>query len=220
METADCGGELAYRATLTGLGVQIREARVDHDAFRRPMRQCELLRCRATCCHDGVVLGGEETAGIRRLVAEHRETFDAYGWSGSNREPVVERGGSLRTATRPADRGERAEDFPAHFARTRCVFLDPEHRCVLQRLAMDGGKHPWFWKPVSCWMHPVLVKSVKPRGRPVITVLAPDEDEAGFASCTPCGRVEPDGEPAAVVLRDELEMLGKLGSRNLLREIG
>jgi hypothetical protein len=184
------------------------------------MRQCELSRCRATCCHDGVVLSEEEAEAVRSVVAEHREALATYGWSGAGADAVVKEGGKLRTARRAADDAELAEDFPAHFPRTRCVFLDPEHRCVLQRLATDMGKHPWFWKPVSCWMHPVLVRSEDRGERPVITVRSVGDDEARFASCTHCGRVEPDGEPAGTVLRPELEMLGRLGGRNLLGEVG
>ena len=210
----------AYPVTLGELGVQVREAAVDHEAFARPLRVCELSRCRATCCHDGVVLGEEEATGIREEVEEHRGVLDAYGWSGGEGEPVVRMDGKLRTATRRAEESELAEDFPAHFAKTRCVFLDPEHRCVLQRLATDTGNHPWFWKPVSCWLHPVIVQSASRGARPVITVLGRDEDEAGFASCTHCGREEPGGDPAGVVLGGELEVLGDLGGRDLLGELG
>ena len=211
--------DLAYPATMDALGRQVREARLDHEAFARPMRICALSRCRATCCHDGVVLGEEEARGIRRVVEENRGILDAYGWSGGEGEPVVRKEGKLRTASRIAVDRELADDFPAHFAKTRCVFLDPKHRCVLQRLATDTGKHPWFWKPVSCWMHPVIVKTERRGERPVITVLGRDEDEAKFASCTPCGRQEPGGDPAGVVLSEELAVLGELGGRDLVGEI-
>ena len=220
METADGELEMAYRETLVALGAQVREARVDHEALERPLRACDLARCRATCCHDGVVLGSEEADEIRRVVAAHAEVLGRYAWTGDADEVVVEEAGVLRTARRTAEDGELAEDFPDHFPRTRCVLLDSGHRCVLQRLAIEQGKHPWFWKPVSCWMHPVLVKSDRPGGRPVLTVLGPREDQWRFASCTHCGREERGGARAAVVLGDELEMLGKLGGRNLLGEVG
>ncbi len=219
METADLGGEMAFEGTLRMLGEQVWQAQLDHEAFERPMRVCDLARCRATCCHDGVVVGEEEAEVIGVVVAEHREALEAYGWSGDVGEAVVQEGGKLRTARRPAREGELAEDFPAHFLRTRCVFLDPEHRCVLQRLATDAGKHPWFWKPVSCWMHPVLLKGARRAGRPLITIRGREDDEARFASCTHCGREEMGGDPASEVLRGELAVLGMLGGRNLLAEL-
>lgn len=220
MKRADMGVELAYEGTLQALGAQVREARVDYEAFERSMQLCELNRCRATCCHDGVVIGEEEAAGIGKVVEENQEALEAYGWSGGAGKAVVRENGKLRTSRRPAEAAELAADFPAHFPKTRCVFLDPEHRCVLQRLATDSGRHPWFWKPVSCWMHPVLVRAERPGERPVITVRGPEDDDARFASCTHCGRLEPDGHPAGVVLRAELELLGKLGGRNLIGEVG
>jgi len=121
-----------------------------------------------------------------------------------------------RTATRPAETSELADDFPAHFPRTRCVFLDAEHRCVLQRLASDLGRHPWFWKPISCWMHPLLLRHGK---RPVLTLPHPADDPEAFTTCTHCGRSDPRGTRAAEVLREELAMLGRISGRDLVREL-
>ena len=94
------------------------------------------------------------------------------------------------------------------------MFLDAEHRCVLQRLAVDEGRHPWFWKPISCWMHPLVLR---PGDRPVLT-LPGGEDR--FVSCTHCGRAETEGERAGEVLREELEMLGKISGRDVGGEVG
>ena len=213
-------GKFAYPATLAELGDQVRSASVDHEAFTRPMGVCDLSRCRAACCHDGVVLGNEEAQGIRRVVAEHPDLLEQIGWvPPGGDEILVTEEGKLRTATRPAEPGELADDFPAHFLPTRCVFLDTEHRCVLQRLAAETGRHPWFWKPVSCWMHPILLKPGRNGDPPVLTVLSANEDPERFATCTHCGRPEPGGDPASTVLQPELQLLGELAGRNLLGEL-
>lgn len=217
-------GELtAFVETGAALGRQLREAAVDHAAFEGTLRICELAKCRATCCHDGVVLGEEEVAVIRALVEGQGEVLHRLGWEGG--AWLDEDGGRRKTATRPAEARELAEEFPAHFPKTRCVFLDGEHRCVLQRLAMEEGRHPWYWKPISCWMQPLRLDGGG-RERPVLTLAGPEDDPLrregypGFSSCTPCGRTQADGEPAASALQAELTMLGRLGGRDLARELG
>jgi len=214
----------AYPGVEAVLARQVREAALDHEAFELPLRVCELSRCRATCCHDGAVLDAEELEGIGGALARHRGRLDAYGWH--HPEPVVREPGRGRTATVPAADHELAEDFPSHFPRTRCVFLDGAHRCVLQRLAIDAGRHPWWWKPVSCWMHPLLLRPPADAGRPLLTLARPGRDPAsgegypGFGSCTPCGVARPAGPPAWQTLRGELELLGRIGRRDLLGELG
>lgn len=218
----DDGGEMeesAYRRTVGELGRQLRAAELDHSAFARPLRRCELARCRATCCHDGVVVGGEEIEEIAAVVEARAEWFEKSGW-GTDGRLFEEGAGRWKTATRPAREGELADDFPAHFARTRCVFLDAGHCCVLQRLSVEEGKHPWHWKPVSCWMHPLILRPARRGGEgPVLTVLSPDEDFERFASCTHCGRPDAGGEPARDVLVEELRMLQAIAGRDFAGEL-
>ncbi|MES2995549.1 MAG: hypothetical protein V4733_01940 [Verrucomicrobiota bacterium] len=156
------------------LAAQLREARLDHAAFGMQLKICRLADCRAACCHDGVFLDAEEREVIGNLVVSRAETLETYGW---HAEEIFENGsGRWKSVTLP-DHGVNA-DFPAHFSKTRCVFLDAEHRCVLQRLAADEGKHPWFWKPISCWMHPLLLKPGTRGGRPLLTLATPENDTA------------------------------------------
>jgi len=209
----------AFKRTTAELGQQLRAAEVDHAAFARPLRRCELARCRATCCHDGVVVGGEEIEVIGALVSARAGWFAASG-RGTGGRLFEEGSGRWKTATRLATQGELAEDFPAHFARTRCVFLDREHRCVLQCLALAEGRQPWFWKPVSCWMHPLVLRPSPPaNGPPVLTVPAPAQDPARFGSCTHCGRPDPGGAPAREVLGEELRMLQGIAGRDFAGEL-
>ena len=217
----------AYQETAELLGRQVREALVDHPAFAAKVRACELERCRATCCHDGVYLSTEEADGVRKLLAENREKFLSYGLTLPDDAILSVRGGrSLKTATRLADEGELATDYPAHFPKTRCVFLDREGRCGIQRLSMELGRSPWFDKPLTCWIHPIVIlPETRERPRPVITLVSPENDPQksadypGFASCTHCGRPDNDGEPASGVLAAELEMLSKVSGRSLLSEL-
>lgn len=213
---------MAFDEMARALGDEVRAAALDHAALARPMRVCELGNCRATCCHDGVFLDPSERRVIEGVVAGQREALARFGWR--NDDFLEVQGGRWKTRTREAGAGELAEDFPAHFPRTRCVFLDAQHRCVLQRLAIDEGRHPWFWKPVSCWMHPLLLRR-RDDGRALLTLAQPGADPAaregypGFGSCTPCGMEVAGGEPAWQVLRGELELLGELAGRDLVGEL-
>lgn len=207
----------AYQATLADLRPQLREAAIDHERFEQPLQTCQLHRCRATCCHDGAILSAEEAELIERLPGLHPDAFTA---TDARRGTAVDYSGSTpRTGTRSASRAELADDFPAHFPATRCVFLQPDHRCSLQLLSAQLGHHPWFYKPVSCWMHPVLLLPPSQGERARLTLRTPNEDPARFATCTPCGRPDSDGSPARETLTPELEFLSEVAGRDLLREL-
>ena len=182
---------------------QLSEAGLDHDAFERPIPVCELTKCRATCCHDGVVLSDEEARVLNGL--------------GAGDDLKLRSDGVWKTRTVAASEDEMAEDFPGHFPKTRCVFLDEEHRCRWQLRAVEEGKHPWFYKPTSCWMHPVLI--ARRDGRPVITIRSRSGDEEGFASHTPCGRGEEGAAPAWESLAMELKMLGEMSGRDFYSQM-
>ena len=217
----------AYQQTAAYLGEQLREAVIDHESFDVNVKPCELARCRATCCYDGVYLSEEESEGIKTLVSEHRQRFVEYGLFLPDAPIISARGGrSLKTATREAEVGELAEDFPLHFPQTRCVFLDQQGRCGIQTVSVEQGREAWFDKPLTCWIHPIVILPASQlRSRPVVTLVSPDDDPQktegypGFASCTHCGRPDASGAPAREMLESELNMLGVISGRNLLGEM-
>lgn len=206
--------QTAYPSIERELRRQVRAAALDHAAFQLPLRICDLRACRATCCHDGVFLDPEEVGEIDALIARHPSLPQAWHET---------RDGRTKTATRPAVVGELAADFPAHFPKCRCIFLDSEHRCRLQRLSEAAGHHPWWWKPVSCWLHPLSLRA--DRDRPRLTLAQPGLDPAarpdypGFTSFTPCGRACHDGQPAWQTLQPELDFLGAIADRDLVAEL-
>lgn len=223
-------GYTAYPQTAANLAKQLTEALLDHEAFEQRIRPCELDRCRATCCHDGVYLSQEESQGIQKLMVEHKAEFDGYAADGlrlPGQAIISTRGGrSLKTATRPADSAELAEDYPAHFPKTRCVFLDQQGRCGIQMLSVQQGRAPWFDKPLTCWIHPIVIlPATRERSRPLVTLVSPENDPQqaenypGFASCTHCGRPDADGVAAKHALSAELAMLGYISGRDILAEL-
>src|SRR5690606_34693211 len=97
--------------------------------------------------------------------------------------------------------------------------LDGRNLYRLQKLAMARGLHPWHWKPIACWLHPLHIDA---RGTLRIPVGRHDElagkDYPGFAAFTGCGRDRANGTPAASILRGELDALGRTIGRDLAGE--
>lgn len=206
----------------------VQAMRLDIAALSRPLKRCDLSACGGTCCHDGVYLSSDEARVIRELVAEKRDAFEGMG--AELPEQVVVYGkwhdvaSGPKTATRPAPMREKVAGYPAHFPETNCVFLLPDARCALQAYSIQEGRHPWYWKPLTCWLHPLSITS-GPDRKPVLTLYREEtdpqrfEDYDGFTCRTHCGRTVEDGAPAWLVLKEELTALGELGERDLLREI-
>ncbi|MBL9155115.1 MAG: hypothetical protein JNK37_21715 [Verrucomicrobiales bacterium] len=178
-------------------------------------------------------LDRDEVAGLAQVIDRHRTDLDALG-ADLPVQPIVTgdwRGvvSGPKTATRPRPLSRLVADYPAHFPDTACVFLLPDARCALQKLATDLGHHPWHFKPATCWLHPLSIdQSDDPTSPPLLTLHHPSTDPQrfpdydGFASRTPCGRVREGGEtgePAWEVLSAELAHLGRIGGRDLLGEI-
>ena len=211
-----------FPETASALGSVAREAAVDYSTFETPIQRCDLDRCKATCCHDGVYLSREEAAkltviGSKALERTAHLPTALFLTRGAN--------GKVKTQTVPASNSQLADDYPTHFPTTRCIFLDTAGRCSLQLLAVEEGRHPWFYKPMTCWLHPVLLQQPGRGERPVLKLPELEDDPQsspdypGFSSCTHCGRCEPDGQAAHEVLGEELSFLSQLAGRNLRNEI-
>ena len=165
------------------------------------------------CCYDGVYVDRNAAEILQRISQTHAADFHEIGVTlpGAVITEGVWRDDSsgLKTATKPTDFRGKVSGFPDHFDDTSCVFRADDGRCSLQTLGAKTGRHPWFYKPLVCWLHPINVSPER------ITIYDentdpyryPDYD--GFASRTFCGRTAALGRPAYEVLRAELELLGQ-----------
>jgi hypothetical protein len=218
----------AYPETLEWLAETVASMKVDAASLQRPLSRCDLSKCRGTCCHDGVYLGPEEASVLRKVVSESRAELEAMGLALPSRVVVYgswrETTSGPKTAVRHEPKHGVVAEYPEHFPETACVFLLDDARCGLQALAMDRGLPPWYYKPLTCWMHPLAFDGIDD-GVPVLVLhdeandpqRFPDYD--GFVCRTPCGKTCEGGEPAWKVLGDELRFLGGLGGRDLIAEI-
>jgi hypothetical protein len=171
------------------------------------LKVCDVRRCEAMCCYDGAYLLEGEEAFLAELLARVPALREAIPdpfvvdgfWNGEKL--------GRKTATRPHD--SRGAEFPAHFARTRCVFADEAGFCRLESFARSRGQHPWTFKPAICWLHPLQEE----HGEPVAPVASPEKDPyrepgyPGYASFTSCGRHRADGRPWREALRAEIGYL-------------
>lgn len=206
----------------------IREMTIDVAALQRPLRRCDLAKCGGTCCHDGVYLSSEEAGVIRALSGDARGELESLGVSLPKQTVVYGKWREItsgpKTATREVKRKGVVPGYPDHFPETSCVFLLPDARCSLQVLAAERGLHPWHYKPLTCWLHPLSFTSGEDR-KPRLTLYSVESDPQrypdydGFVCRTHCGKTEPEGEPAWKVLREELETLSEIGNRDLIAEI-
>ncbi len=213
----------AYQETAAYVRELLRDATIDEDALARPISGCDLARCHGTCCHDGVYLNPDESRVIRQLVAENRKTLNGFGID-LPENPIVfgktETASGPKTATRPVPMAGLVEDYPAHFAETNCVFLAEDGRCALQRFAESRDLHPWYYKPFTCWMHPLSIQQA-PGSPPLVTLHSPETDPQmsadypGFVSQTHCGRIDACGQPGRTVLASELAALEEIAGHRL-----
>ena len=177
----------------------------DQDGGLR-LKACDISGCEAMCCHDGVYLDEGEERRLRALVertpqlrARLPAEYIVDAWIDGEQA-------GRKTAVRP--HAYRNPAWPAHFARTRCVFADEAGLCELQKLGLARHQHPWRYKPFTCWMFPLGLDA--DTGAVEQPETDPADDPAagpgypGFVTVIPCGRHDPEGEPWWQVLSGEL----------------
>ncbi len=218
-------GLTAYPDDEAVLRRRLASAQVDVPSFRRPLKRCEIAHCQGMCCYDGVYVSEASAIIIEDIARRHAAFFAGLGLDLPGRV-IVEgdwpwKKGGLKTAVRPRAFSRTVEGFPSHFRDTACVFLAPDGRCALQVLSAHLGRHPWYYKPVKCWMHPITIQGEE-EARLVLPSYATDPFRFpgydGFVSQIFCGKTCPGGEPASTVFRDELTFLSRIVGRDLLTQ--
>jgi hypothetical protein len=212
----------AFGRAETSLRERCADASVDVDEFQRELSRCSLATCRGTCCYDGIAVDDDTAAALERLVAERATDLADIGLE-LPQTVIVEnewRGvTSRKTAVKPFPFRSLVPDFPPHFNETACVFLLRDGRCGLQAMAINDGKHPWYYKPFACWLHPIKLSASAIRLYDEATDPDVFPGYDGFVCRTHCGRTSPCGESAARLLSEELQFLGKLLDRDLVNEV-
>jgi hypothetical protein len=215
----------AYAEEEADLRRRMDGARVDAASFQRPLARCEISTCRGMCCYDGVYVNRRSAAVIERAATTHAKFFAGLGLRLPDRVIVKGRWpwkpGGLKTAVAQRAFSRTVTGFPPHFSDTACVFLTGDGLCALQLLSAHLGRHPWYYKPVKCWMHPITLEG---EARAVLLLHDASTDPYrvpgydGFVSQIFCGRTRPGGAPASAVLAEELTFLSRIVGRDLVAE--
>ena len=211
----------AFPGTARAVRDACAEAALDAESFTRPLAPCDLARCRGTCCVYGVTLNAEEALVLAQLAERHAAALRRLVPDLPDAPVTRDPDGAARTALKPRAFRGIVPDYPAHFPETACAFLGPTAHCALQDLAAEQGREPWTYKPLACWLHPVLLSADDIR----LPDRATDPYPGGFASRTPCGSAPGCAAggpvaPAREVLAPELEHLGRWLARDLRGELG
>jgi len=222
----DEAGVTAYAEEEADLRRRMEGGSVDAGSFRRPVARCEIAACRGMCCYDGVYVSRGSAAVIERVAMRHAEFFAGLDLQRPDRV-IVEgswpwKPGGLKTAVTHRGFSTAVNGFPSHFSDTACVFLTRDGHCALQLLSVHLGRHPWYYKPVKCWMHPITLEG---DARAVLLLHDARTDPYrfpgydGFVSRIFCGKTCAGGAPASVVLADELTFLSRIVGRDLVAEV-
>lgn len=218
----------AHTETAAFVAELVRDARLDIAALKQPLTRCDLSQCQGTCCHDGVYLETDEAATLQTLAADKASFFKSLGLDLPAKVVVFgkwrEESAGPKTATRLDAMSAKTSGYPAHFPDTQCVFMLDNRRCSLQVLAESEGRHRWFYKPFTCWLHPIAINGVAGQSELTLYNRQTDphnfEDYDGFVSRTPCGQIRENcGAPAWQVLDEEFAMLEEISARPLREEI-
>ena len=218
----------AYPKAEKSLQDRLMDATVDISSFKQKLSRCSLAKCQGMCCDDGVYVEQETAETIQKVSEENQDFFKDIGLELP--EPVIVQGewkglaSGLKTATKKRNFSFTIQDYPTHFEDTACVFLTKEGRCGLQVFAEFTGLHPWYYKPFTCWMHPISITTNEDKTANIIihndtTDPCKLKDYDGFVTRTLCGEITQNGQSAYITLHSELTFLSEIVGRDFLKEI-
>jgi hypothetical protein len=210
-----------FRDSEIALREQYGDAHLDAEEFQRKISRCSLASCRGTCCYGGVRVDDDTAQVLQQLSVDRASAFREMGLSLPSAVVVKTEwqgvAGNI-TALKPFPFRSLVAEYPVHFDETACTFLMGDGRCGLQVLAELDGKHPWYYKPFSCWLLPIKLWNFEIRlfDKETDPFIFPGYN--GFISQTFCGRTSECGLPAVEVLEPELTFLGEILNRDLIKE--
>ena len=164
---------------------------------------CNPNECEARCCYDGVYLHKNEVKSLRAVVKDNAEFFSFLPkvYFQKTHYPFHEAYRKVKAKLFKY----KDPDFPLHFTKTRCVFC-VDNLCSLQTLAVQKGLHKWTFKPVACWLYPILIRNAK------LTMPPMDGDPInsfGMRQHTPCGKHKASEGPWEKQLKAEIAYYNK-----------
>lgn len=153
--------------------------------------------CEAKCCLDGVYLDEDEAEVIKAFVAKYKDEFPDVPDEFIIHVKSMYEGMPDEIKTIAVPHNYKCDDFPEHFNKTKCIFVDDDGFCLLQKVAARHNLHPWAAKPRVCWAFPMEDIRYGMLYRPPRNQQEDDfyvEGEfPGYVSCLPCCKHHDDG---------------------------
>jgi Fe-S-cluster containining protein len=156
------------------------------------VKSCDVCICSGECCYYGVYTDKAEHDVIMKMKDRVKKSMDDSQTTDHNlwfEEP------------------EEDEDFDSGIAvgtelhNGKCVFLDKQGYCTLQKVAMEDDEFKWKYKPLYCILFPLIIYDG------AITVDDEHLDRLHY-----CNKIENQDSTIFDCCKEELEyLLGKEG---------
>ncbi|MBN1302028.1 MAG: DUF3109 family protein [Melioribacteraceae bacterium] len=156
------------------------------------VKSCDVCVCSGECCYYGVYTDKKEYEQIMAIKERIKSSMDDSQTTDDSKwfeEP------------------EEDEDFESGIAvgtelyNGKCVFLDRQGYCTLQKVAMEDDEFKWKYKPLYCILFPLIIWDG------AITV-----DDEHLARLHYCSKIDNQNSTIYDCCQEELEyLLGKNG---------
>lgn len=157
---------------------------------------CDVCVCSGECCYYGVYTDKLEHEKILEIKDDLIEIFDDS---------------QTKDVSKWFEEPEEDEDFESGIAvgtelyNGKCVFLDKQGFCSLQKIAMKQGEMKWKYKPLYCILFPLIIYDG------AITIDDEHLDRLHY-----CNKIENQPSTVYEACKEELELLlGKDGMKEL-----
>lgn len=112
------------------------------------VKACDVCICSGECCYYGVYTDKKENELIMSMKDRIIESMDDS---------------QIKDPEKWFEEPEEDSDFESGIAvgtevyNGKCVFLDKQGYCTLQKMAMEDGEFKWKYKPVYCILFPLVI---------------------------------------------------------------
>jgi len=148
-------------------------------------KKCVVKNCKSMCCEGGAWIDIKE----KEKILKNKELFKKYLRKSSQDESAWFEE-EHENDEFPSGRAVGINDLPKNF----CILFEPEHGCVLQKAAIEQGKHEWAYKSFFCILFPLTIEN---------GMLTIDEE----MECLECSRPENQKIPIWQACEREIKYL-------------
>lgn len=162
------------------------------------VNKCDICICSGECCYYGVYTDKKEYEKILSIKEQIINAMDdsqckdpAKWFEEPEKDPDFESGVAVGT----------------EIYNGKCVFLDKQGYCTLQKIALKNGEYKWKYKPLYCILFPLVIYE---------GVLTIDDDHLGRMHY--CNKIQNQSSTVFDACKNELMyLLGEKGYEELLQ---